>query len=99
MLTFHNQLTEEVQVFYTSDYCYKVRNIYYLPNICLFVQVVQDSQQNYSSSPIVNFERFIVMHSCFSPRSFQALERLNRYSSVLALDPPEVGELTKMIKK
>ncbi|XP_059215070.1 heparan-alpha-glucosaminide N-acetyltransferase [Centropristis striata] len=23
LLTFHNQLTEEVQVFYTSDYCYK----------------------------------------------------------------------------
>lgn len=27
-LTFHNQLTEEVHVFYTPDFCYKVKNQY-----------------------------------------------------------------------
>lgn len=25
LLTFHNQLNEEVQVFYTTDFCYKVK--------------------------------------------------------------------------
>lgn len=25
LLTFHNQLSQEVHVFYTSDFCYKVR--------------------------------------------------------------------------
>lgn len=27
LLTFHNQLAEGVHVFYTSDFCYKVRNV------------------------------------------------------------------------
>lgn len=26
LVTFHNQLTEDVQVLYTSDFCYKVKN-------------------------------------------------------------------------
>lgn len=27
LLTFHNQLKEEVQVFYTTDYCHKVKRV------------------------------------------------------------------------
>ncbi len=40
MLTLHNRLTEDMQVFYTSDYCYKVENntvsvCLFPPSICL----------------------------------------------------------------
>nr|XP_040033706.1 heparan-alpha-glucosaminide N-acetyltransferase [Gasterosteus aculeatus aculeatus] len=40
LLTFHNQLTEEVQVSYTSDYCYK----------CLFLHLVTVTHSNNASA-------------------------------------------------
>lgn len=48
LLTFHNQLTEDVQVFYTSDYCYKVKNctVSLIPPCCLswFVYILTYAQ-------------------------------------------------------
>lgn len=42
LLIFHNQLTEEVHASYTSDYCYKVKNIH---RHCGFIKT-QHQQEN-----------------------------------------------------
>lgn len=40
LLTIHNQLTEDVQVFYTTDYCFKVKIAYISSLIYLFMYLL-----------------------------------------------------------
>ncbi|XP_058506800.1 heparan-alpha-glucosaminide N-acetyltransferase isoform X2 [Solea solea] len=44
LLAFHNELTEEVQVFYTSDYCYK----------CLYQHLVTVKPNNCNASVVIS---------------------------------------------
>ncbi|XP_067382880.1 heparan-alpha-glucosaminide N-acetyltransferase isoform X3 [Channa argus] len=44
LLTFHNQMTEEVQVFYTSDYCYK----------CVYQHLVTVKPNNNNASALIS---------------------------------------------
>ncbi|CAG6017829.1 unnamed protein product [Menidia menidia] len=51
LLTFHNQLTEEVQVFYTSDYCYK----------CVFQHLVSVRPNKNNASAIISTKFALTM--------------------------------------
>ncbi|KAG7512437.1 heparan-alpha-glucosaminide N-acetyltransferase-like [Solea senegalensis] len=51
LLAFHNELTEEVQVFYTSDYCYK----------CLYQRLVTVKPNNCNASVVISTKFTLTM--------------------------------------
>ncbi|XP_029306054.1 heparan-alpha-glucosaminide N-acetyltransferase [Cottoperca gobio] len=51
LLTFHNQLAEEVQVFYTSDHCYK----------CVYQHLVTVKPNNNNASAVINTKFTLTM--------------------------------------
>ncbi|KAF3842363.1 hypothetical protein F7725_024314 [Dissostichus mawsoni] len=52
LLIFHNQLAEEVQVFYTSDHCYK----------CLYQHLVTVKPNNNNASVVISTKFTLTMH-------------------------------------